>query len=398
MALPQDQKFRVLVCQQGARHRYAIPRMLEESGHLAALYTDSSAFSRIGCMAAQFIKFGFQSPSILALACRIPNGIPRRKIFSSDRILFSGLTCGIISADLSYIYQKWGILDAQVVYSMYGEACDFLEWGKRLGCKIVVDVFIHPKNNLIVVEEEAQWLPGKQHQNKQLEREDAHSRRVFELADLLLCPSSWVADGVREFAPELSGKVRIVPYGSSLNVNDSIDESTQPGRVLFVGREPLRKGLHYLAEATQLVRQQGLQIDVRAAGVEPEDIEWMEHREEIRCLGRVPMDRMRQEYEQADLLVLPSLSEGQAGVILEAMACGCPVIATRESGVDFEPGCGITIPARNTDALAETIVEVVSDRKKRNELARGALRQSAMFTMEAWRQRLVQVVAEVAAG
>ena len=378
----------VIVSQHGARHRYAVPFLLDRAGVLAALYTDSCRYSTLGRIAAFMVRCGIRLHGVTALASRVPKNINRRKVFSSDRpICMKALGR---SGDLSRQFKSLGLREAGLVYSMYGEELGFLQWAKAQGARIIVDVFVHPGTNRIVAEEKARILGTGDLSN--IEREDEHSIRAFAVADILLCPSKWVAEGVRQFAPEFASKARVVPYGSSLKVNDSINETPRFGRVLFVGREPLRKGLHHLAEAAYLLRQAGLNIEVFAAGVDEGMISWMEHRGEIRCLGKVPMDQMRREYEQADLFVLPSLSEGQAGVILEAMACGCPVIATRESGVDFEPGCGVTVPVADPDALAQAIIEMVGNRDRRNDFARGALRQATMFSLEAWQQRLVQVV------
>lgn len=387
----------VLVTQRGARHRYAIPRMFQEAGMLAALYTDSTAYSTAGRVARKLFSMGGKPSSLGALASRVPEGIPPKKVYSSDRPLVSSLLKGMPSPDLDTTYEQWGLRGAEVVYSMYGEDFGFLEWAKAQGAKIVVDVFVHPETNRIVAEETDRCLGTGMRDPSAAEREDLHSRRTFELADILLCPSSWVAGGVREFSPESAGKIRIVPYGSSLNVRDSINMEPEAGRLLFAGREPLRKGLHHLAAAASLVRQSGTQLDVRAAGVAVEDIGWIGHKAEINCLGTLPMGQMHREFEQADVFVFPSLSEGQAGVVLEAMACGCPVIATRESGVDFLPESGVTVPVGNPEALAEAIRDVVGNRNKRMQLARGALHQAASFSMEAWKNRLIEVSAEATA-
>ena len=384
--------YQVLVCQHGARRRYAVPALLERAGALVALYTDSCIYSPLGKIATCLYRFGIRSRGVTALASRVPKSIDRRKIVSLDRSAYMRAVGR--SGSLSPRFKSLGLRQADVVYSMYGEELDFLQWAKEQGARIVVDVFVHPRTNRIVAEEKRRVLGSANLSN--IEREDAHSMRAFEVADLLLCPSEWVAEGVRRFAPEHADKIRIVPYGSSLKVNASINEAPRPGRIFFVGREPLRKGLHHLAEAAHLVRQSGLYVEVHAAGVDEHMVSWMEYKSEIRCLGKVPMDQMRREYEQADVFVLPSLSEGQAGVILEAMACGCPIIATRESGVDFEPGCGVTVPVRDPAALAQAIIELVGNRDVRNDLARGALRQAAMFSMDAWQQRLVQVVEDAA--
>ncbi len=384
----------VLACQRGARRRYAVPRLLEESGLLAALYTDSSAYSAAGRLASLVVAAGVRSAGLVALASRVPGGIPGKKIFSSDRALAPRLPgC---SNDLSGVYRHWGLQGAQVIYSMYGEDAGFLEWAKEQGARIIVDVFVHPSTNRIFAEEESRYLDSPGSVAGKIAAEDRHTERTLKLADILLCPSEWVAEGVRSFNPEYADKLRIVPYGSSLESRDSINTHTRPGRILFAGREALRKGLHYLAEAAHLLRASGSDIEVRVAGVDPSSILWMEHREELNCLGRLPMDQMHREYEEADVFVLPSLSEGQAGVLLEAMACGCPVVATRESGVDFEDGCGMTVPAGDAAALADTLGRIVNDRALRNRLAEGALQQAGNFTMEQWKQRLIQVVEEVA--
>ncbi len=379
----------ILVCQRGARHRYAIPRLLEDASALAALYTDSCAYSRLGRIATGLRKLNIRHSSIGALASRIPREIPKNKIFSADRPLLRLPFQQGIEVD----YQRWGLQGACVVYSMYGEDLDCLEWAKAQGAKIIIDVFVHPDTNRIVSMEESK-IHGISQSNS-IATENEPSRRAFELADLLLCPSQWVADGTRECFPTCQKKIRLIPYGSSLPLQNSINPSPIDGRILFAGRDPLRKGLHYLADAAKRVREAGFEIDVRAAGIQQNEIGWMANGGEINCLGTLPMDQMRAEFRQAEIFVLPSLSEGQAGVVLEAMASGCAVIATRESGIDFESGCGITVPVRDAAALAEALIGVLKSRDQRNTLAEGALRQAALFSMDAWKSRLVQIVNEV---
>lgn len=379
---------KVLVVQRGARHRYAIPRLLEEEGLLSALYTDSCIHSSAGHLASLLPVLATKGSPMQALASRIP-GIPQKKVFSSDRPLYSSLLGRLVSPDLSSVYRQWGLQDADIIYSMYGEDIDFLDWAKAQGAKIIIDVFVHPETNRIVSEEEA-FIHGSA-RTSSIRSEDDHSKHAFELADLLLCPSEWVAGGIREFSPEHAHKIRIVPYGSSVSLSSSVN-NPEPGRILFAGRHPLRKGLHHLAKAAYLLRKEGLQIDVRVAGITSDEIDWMEHHEELNCLGTVPMEQMKEEYDRAMVFVLPSLSEGQAGVLLEAMACGCAVVATKESGVDFEPGCGVTVPVKDATALAKEIGSVITDESYRNSLAEGALRQADDFSMDAWKQRLVGIV------
>jgi glycosyltransferase involved in cell wall biosynthesis len=382
---------KVLVCQRGARHRYAIPRLFEESGMLSALYTDSSAYSPLGRIAGLLGRVGIGPDKLRALASRVPGGIPASKIYSTDQLLFSWSRSDLLERELSARFKHWGLQDSDVVYSMYGEEFEFVEWACGQGKKLIVDIFIHPSTDRIMAVEHERVFGTSDYDRTFADNLDRHSRRLFELADIILCPSEWVREGVLELAPEAEPNVRTVPYGSSLNVEKTINEQPEPGRILFAGRDPFRKGLHHLAAAAHMMKNSGQNITVWAAGVSEKEIGWMEL-QGIKCLGMLPTDAMKREFRAADVFVLPSLSEGQAGVVLEAMACGCPVIATRESGIDFMPGCGITVPPCNPDALAHSIGRVVSDRGLRQQLAHGALRQAKQFSMQAWKERLVDVV------
>ncbi len=385
---------RVIVCQHGARRRYAVPRLLEEAGMLEALYIDSSAFSLVGRLATLLNAVGIRQRSLDALVARKPIGIPRKKIFSTDSALQEMLQ-GAPWFDISPTMRRWGLRGANIVYSMCGEDHDFLRWAKGQGAKIIIDVFVHPLTTRLVGEENAR-IKNAELDMRTIKDVEDHFKRSFDLADILICPSSWVAEGVMEFAVEHEEKIRLLPYGSSLKFSDSINKSPVKGRILIAGRHPLRKGIHYLADAAKRVREQGVEIDVHVAGLTDDDVDWVEHKEQLNCIGTVPMSRMREEFRQADVFVLPSLSEGQAGVLLEAMSCGCPVIATKESGVDFNEGCGITVPARDPVALAAAIIDVLSSRERRDQYAENALKQSEIFTTEAWKQRLLDTIKEVA--
>lgn len=385
----------VLVCQHGARHRYAIPRLFEEAGMLAGLYTDSSALSSLGRIAGFLSRYGRQPEKLRALASRIPEGIPESKVFSSDRLMLPSLNRERYSKDLSGRFRQWGLQGADVLYSMYGEEIEFVEWACGQGKKLIVDIFIHPSTDRILAVEHERVFGCSGFDLSMAGRLDIHSKRLFGLADIILCPSTWVKQGVVELSPESEGKIRIVPYGSSLEPVEAVNENPEVGRLLFAGRDPFRKGLHHLADAVHQVKRDGLNVRIRAAGIDSEEINWMDHHREVECLGFLPTVDMRGEFRESDVFVLPSLSEGQAGVLLEAMACGCPVIATRESGVDVLPSSGVMVPAGDPQALSQAITDVVSDRRLRRKLAEGALRQASEFSMNAWKERLVDVVENV---
>jgi len=367
--------------------------MLEEAGLLAALYTDSSAFSNAGRIARHMVKLGINNNKIRALASRKPEGISQEQCFSSDRLLFESIFPKVIKDNLYPVYKKWGIGNIDILYSMYGEDFQFLEYAKNNGVRIAVDVFCHPETNAILAEERKKY-GYKLDACRSIAAENDRSKQVFDIADILLCPSIWVADGVRKFSPKNSDKIRIIPYGSSIVRQQSSREPVK-GRVLFAGRDPLGKGVHYLAEAAKALRVRGYDLDVRLAGLSEKDISWIEDKTELNCLGNIPVDQMQKEYSEAELFVLPSLSEGQAGVLLEALACGCPVVTTKESGVDFGKNAGIIVQVKNSEALATAIGKILSNPSLRSDYSRGALQAAQYFSIDLWRKRLEAVMMEL---
>jgi hypothetical protein len=193
---------KIVVCQHGARHRYAIPRMLAEMGLLAALYTDSSAYSPLGKISS---ALSYIAPaSVKRLSKRIPNGVPREKVFSSDLSVLIELGQGLLGKrplgmDLSHQrhkilsakMKKWGLGGAHVVYTMLQEGSMFVEYAKEQGAKIVVDVCVSPLTPRIMDQEVTAFSAwgGVSHCKNSLWLDSVE--KSLALADLLLCPSEF---------------------------------------------------------------------------------------------------------------------------------------------------------------------------------------------------------------
>src|SRR5207247_10223597 len=102
---------------------------------------------------------------------------------------------------------------------------------------------------------------------------------------------------------------------------------------------------------------------------------------------------MIRAFASADLFVLPSLAEGSAEATYEALACGVPVVTTREAGSIVRDGIeGRIVPSRNAEALANAIAENVEDRQKRERLSRGAREQADDYTWAGFGEGVVGAV------
>lgn len=108
----------------------------------------------------------------------------------------------------------------------------------------------------------------------------------------------------------------------------------------------------------------------------------------IRMLGYVGDDDLRMLYSSCEMLVYPSLYEGFGLPPLEAMACGAPVVASRNSSIPEVVGnAGILVDPLNCKSMAQGMIQVLIDPVRRKSLVESGLRRSAEFTWEATARR-----------
>lgn len=150
--------------------------------------------------------------------------------------------------------------------------------------------------------------------------------------------------------------------------------------ILFTGRLDYPKGVPDLINAAKSVVQ-GSDVDLIITGKGPKrgQLEDLVNKlgitEHVAFTGYVSQDELVRLYQNAMAYVLPSHYEGLPTVLLEAMACGAPAIATRVGGCPevIEDGInGILVDPGDKSALSNAIESVVTDRDLRNQLSTNA--------------------------
>lgn len=186
------------------------------------------------------------------------------------------------------------------------------------------------------------------------------------------------------------------------DLNDS--KLATPPRLLFVGRLAVEKGLRYLVEAVALCNRKNLILDLTIVGNGPEknNLKQLvaEHglEERVCFKGFVPLgDDLWELYRQADIFALPSLSEGQGKVLIEAMANGLVVVATRVGGIPtvVENNVnGLLIEPRSAGAIVQAIERILREPETRRKLRQNALAAARAYSIERQTQRLVSQLGE----
>lgn len=158
--------------------------------------------------------------------------------------------------------------------------------------------------------------------------------------------------------------------------------------LVFVGRAEPRKGLDMLLEAVPLVREVHPEVRLLVVGIE----EGPEKREGVVWLGRLADDLIPAAYRSASIMISPALGWESFGIVLiEAMACGLPVVASDIPGYRYvvEDGVqGTLVPPGDSRALATALLELVEDESKRKAMSGASVRRAEMYS---WDKLVVEV-------
>lgn len=172
------------------------------------------------------------------------------------------------------------------------------------------------------------------------------------------------------------------------------NQRTRTGSLVFlsVGSLLPRKGQVYLVEACRLLEKQGINFQCNIIGEGPQrnvlqDLIHKYHLEgKITLVGSIPHEDIQSYYDDTDIFVLPSLSEGIPVVLMEAMSKGLPVVATRITGVPelaTHDTDGILVSPGDPTDLAEAMMRLSNDAELRTLLGENARRKiKAKFDLE----------------
>lgn len=201
------------------------------------------------------------------------------------------------------------------------------------------------------------------------------TRRVWSGASKLVVNGEGLHERAKATLP--GAVIDLVPNGIDLDLfhpGDKVatgqaDRSTV--RLLFVGRLHSQKGLSHLLQALAHLgstAQQRLQLDLVGSGPAEEELRALAGRlgltRRVRFHNWAPRSEIACFYQEADLFVFPSYEEGMPNVVLEAMACGLPVIASDIPGVRglvHDRVNGLLVPPADSLALARALNVLIAD-------------------------------------
>jgi glycosyltransferase involved in cell wall biosynthesis len=300
----------------------------------------------------------------------------------------------------------------QVAYDVRAQQCDVIHLHNFSQFVPILRAF-NPRSK-IVLHMHCEWL-------SQLDRSMV-ARRLSQV-DLVIGCSDYITEKIRRRFPQFAGRCQTIRNGA--NVSDFTPENgsnrqQQNGtrRLLFVGRISPEKGLHVLLEALPEVIKYYPHVQLTIVGPKAaapvefiaalsddetianlaifyhrnyhthlyERLQALQITDYVTFTGSVPYARTVDHYGAADVVVQPSLSESSSLPVLEAMASGLPVVATRVGGipesVEHEK-TGFLVEPGNPLALARAILRLLTDDSLRRAMGKAARRRAVdLFSWE----------------
>ena len=237
-----------------------------------------------------------------------------------------------------------------------------------------------------------------------------------KVADRLICPSQAVMDDIVRLLHVSPAKVRPIAEAAAPAFRPLEDKAALerfrlkhllPERfILSVGSLEPGKNRTTLLKAFAKLRRQGIEHKLVVAGQRAwkyrDDFHLVEElglKGEIIFTGYILPEEMPALYNAADLFVFPSLYEGFGLPVLEAMACGVPVVASNLSAIPEVAGdAAILTDPRDADLLCDSMARILKDDGLRATLRTRGLERAAQFSWEKAARETIEVYREAVGG
>jgi glycosyltransferase involved in cell wall biosynthesis len=224
----------------------------------------------------------------------------------------------------------------------------------------------------------------------------------------VVATSRYSADRAREFyglerAPAVVPELIDLAEWRKL-LGEAGDRPRDRFRLLFAGRFYRRKRVDVLLRAAAALATRIPNLELRIVGNGPCAARWqslaadLKLRGAVAWLGDVSRSQLVVEYRACDLFCLPSVQEGFGIVLLEAMAAGKPIVASRAAAIPEVVPHGSLVEPGNPEALAAAIEELYRSPAKRAELGRAGAQWVEQFDAPRVARLFLEAVSGVATG
>jgi glycosyltransferase involved in cell wall biosynthesis len=229
----------------------------------------------------------------------------------------------------------------------------------------------------------------------------AHNDETFARADAVICASSFTRHSLE--AAGSTAPAHVVGYGVDLDLFSArtVAPAAKPLTVGFVGALSQRKGARYLLGALAALPKGAAKLVLYTRAAVDRDLLRGFESVDVEIRGGLSDAQLAADLKQCDLVALPSIAEGFGLVILEAMACGVPVLCTTSTGgADFisHRQNGLLIEPGSTGAIEQELVWALTHRDELFQLGQAARREAERHTWAEYRRKFFEAYVASVSG
>lgn len=255
------------------------------------------------------------------------------------------------------LLETWGKPDIIHAHVVFPPGWIALRLGKTLGIPVVLTEHTGPFTSHLISSDHRKIV-----------------RETLGGVDQVIAVSPAMADQIKAFDPSVQMDIVGNVIRTDLFQLDKSSRQRRAGarvRFLTVAFLDEAKGIHYLVDAVAELVSRGMDsIELAIGGDGPARprlermVKTLGLSDRCRFLGMLNRDAVAEQIKRCDAFVLPSLGETFGVVLLEAMACGKPVIATRCGGPEFvvTPETGLLVKVADSSAIAEAMANLILHR------------------------------------
>jgi len=210
---------------------------------------------------------------------------------------------------------------------------------------------------------------------------------IWRNAAFLVACSEGLKQRALRFLPDVS--IDVIPNGVDL-ARFSPDENPKSSdvlRLLTVGRLSFTKRVEILIDAVEILHKEGCKVHFTVVGggqfeqMLKQIVADRNLGDIIEIAGRLDSEKMPQVYRQNDIFISASMQEGMSNAMLEAMACGLPIVTTRCEGVqELVADNGIVVERAQAEEIAEAIRKLATDQQSYRQMSCASRKRAALFS------------------
>lgn len=213
------------------------------------------------------------------------------------------------------------------------------------------------------------------------------------------------SEGLKQLAQKTDShqKIEIIPNGVDIQMFKPAEEKqNECVRILSVSRLTPRKGLRYLIQAMKILAEkdisQKIKLWVVGDGDEKNALEQLANElsisHTIKFLGRISHENLAPYYSEADIFCLPSLNEGMSNTVLEALATGMPIVATKTGGTEElvrDGENGFFVAQKSAQDLAEKLKRLINNETLRKSFGQASRKRAEAMSWKNAAEKYVEL-------